>query len=80
MKRSNAIDQSAALNSPPSIAPPISEAIAAVRLFVGASRLLGKAFIFPMTIATASASPNARASPSTIAVKIPGSAAGSNTR
>lgn len=73
------MDHRAALNSPPSIAPPISEAIADVRLFVASSRLFGNARIFPMTMETASASPKALAKPSTIAVRMPDIAAGRST-
>ena len=79
MNNNKAIDHKAILYSLPSIAPPISEAIAAVKFVVGDKRLSGKAFILPITIATAKASPNARARPKTIAVIKPDLDAGITT-
>ena len=79
-KRRSAIVQSAIFCSPPLAEFPISEAIAAVRLFVGDRIFLGNALVFPITIATASASPNALASPRIIPEKIPVFAAGRTMR
>ena len=68
-KRLKAIAQRAALYSPPSMAPPISDAMAEVRLVVGERRSAGKALVFPITMATAKASPKALDRPKTKAVK-----------
>ena len=78
-KRSNAIVHKAALYSPPSMAPPISAEIAVVNVLAGKKSDVGKTFIWPMTMATAKASPKARARPKIIPVKIPPFAAGKTT-
>ena len=69
--KNNAMVHKAILYSLPSIVPPISAAIALVKLTVGSNKDLGKAFILPITIATAKASPKARAKPSTTPAKMP---------
>ena len=79
MNSNKAIDHNAILYSLPSIAPPISAAIAEVKFVVGDNKLSGNAFILPITIATANASPNARARPKTIAVIKPDFDAGRTT-
>ena len=61
------------------MAPPISADIAVVNVLAGKKRDVGKTFICPITMATASASPSARASPRIIPVKIPLLAAGRTT-
>ena len=57
----------------------MSAAIALVRLLVGDKRLVAKDRVLPITMATAKASPMARASPKTTPVKIPPEAAGKTT-
>ena len=69
--RTKAIVHRAALYSPPSMAPPMSAEIAVVSVLAGRNRDVGKTFIWPMTMATARASPKARARPRIMPVKIP---------
>ena len=75
----NAIVQSAVFISQPSVAFPICDAISVVKLFVVENNHFGRAVVFQITIATASASPNALASPRMIPERIPEPAAGMTT-
>ena len=67
-------------NSPPSMAFPIWEAISVVIVLVVEKILVGRAVVCPMTMATARASPNARARPRITPETIPEEAAGTMTR
>ena len=78
-EQDEAIVHKAALYSPPSIAPPMSAEMAVVKVLAGRNSDVGKTFIWPITMATARASPRARARPRMIPVKMPPLAAGSTT-
>src|SRR5207253_299847 len=73
------ISHSASFQGSPLTVLPMSSVIWLVNVVIGAVRLVGMTGRLPMTIWTASASPAARIMPSTTAVTMPVSAAGSTT-
>ena len=62
-KSKRAIDHKARVYSPPWAVLPMSAAISLVRVLVGDKRLVAKDRVIPITMATAKASPMARARP-----------------
>ncbi len=79
IRRTSPIDHNVLFSILPYVVWPMFNVIIVVNVPAVSSRLSGRSFVFPITICTASASPNALAIPSTTAVSNVGNAAGIST-